>query len=107
MIRIEPKTAKFLEEQPKNLQCKIPPMENYMELTNMVYYNPAITYRTFHYNLECHIVASGEMMYHDFLRSTEVKTYHIVKTTNGHYFMVNLNEWSKYAGEVVSDGAKA
>ena len=107
MIRIEPKQLEFLEAQPKSLQCKLPPLENYVELVNMVYFKPAITYKTFYYNLECQIVASGEMMYHDFLHSTEVKTFHIVKTSNGHYFILNIKEWRKYAVEVDGTEAKA
>jgi hypothetical protein len=100
MIRIEPKQLSFLETKPKSLQCKLPPVENYLELVNMVYLDTDTTYVTSTYNLECHIVATGDIMYHDFLKSTEVKTMYIVKTTKDFYFMLSLAELRRYLTEV-------
>jgi len=96
MIRVEPQQPGFLEAKPKKVQFKLPPVENYVELLNVLYLQPDTTYETIHYNLECHIVAVGDIMYHDFIKGTDVKTFYIVKASKGFYFMLTLAELDKY-----------
>ena len=100
MIRVEPQQPGFLKTKLKKVQFKLPPVENYLELLNVVYLQPDVTYETIHYNLECYIVATGDIMYHDFIKGTDVKTFYILKTTNGFYFMLTLVEIDKYLVKV-------
>jgi hypothetical protein len=96
VIRIEPTPTKFLEAKPAKIRCKVPPVETYFELVNIIYLKPEVTYKTIYYNLICHIVASGAWMYLDFNASTEIKIYHIVKTTSDHYYLMEMAEKDKY-----------
>ena len=96
MIRIEPKPKRFLEVKPKKIKCKVPPVETYFELLNVIYFEPDVTYKTIHYNLICHIVAKGTWMYQDFTASTEVKIYRIVKTSSGYFYLLEMAEKDKY-----------
>lgn len=96
MIRIEPQQPNFLELKPQKVQFKLPPVENYLELLNMEYLQPNVTYESIHYNLECFIVATGNIMYQDFIKGTDSKTFYIVKATKGFYFMLTLAEIDNY-----------
>ncbi|MDE2026840.1 MAG: hypothetical protein KGJ07_10235 [Patescibacteria group bacterium] len=70
----------------------------------MKYFKPVTTYKSIHYDILCHIVASGTLVYHDFTGSTARKPYHIVKTSKNFlhfYYLLNLAEQSiKKAGMV-------
>jgi hypothetical protein len=96
VIQIEPKPRKFLEVKPSKIKCKVPPVETYFELLNVIYLKPDVTYRSIHYKQICHIVANAAWMYLDFNASTEIKIYHIVKTTSGYFYLLEMSEKDKY-----------
>ena len=96
MIKIEPSPSKFLEVKPEKIKCKVPPVETYFELVNITYLKPDVTYKTIHYNITCHIVASAAWMYLDFNASTETKIYHIVRTSTGHFYLLEITEKDRY-----------
>jgi hypothetical protein len=86
----------FLKSKPREIQCKIPPLNTYIELIDITYLKPSAKYLTVNYSFTCRIVASCKWMYHDSRGSTELKMYHIIKTDNGFYFFVEFAEEHKY-----------
>jgi hypothetical protein len=96
VIRIEPKQANFLELKAPKMECKVPPLNTYIELANMSYFKTSDTYRLIHYTIECYIVALGVMMYHNSIGGTETKAFHIIETSNGFYYLLGLAEQTKY-----------
>jgi len=96
VIRIEPEKTNFLEIKPSRILCKIPPLNTYIELVDVTYLKPLHKYVTVNYSFPCHIIASCKWMYCDSKGSTELKTYQIIKTVNGFYFLVEFAEQHKY-----------
>jgi hypothetical protein len=96
VIRIEPVQLNFLEIKSPGILCKIPPLNTYVELVDVTYLKHLTRYITVNYQLRCHLVASCKWMYNDSRGSTELKTYHIIKTMNGFYFLVEFAEQHKY-----------
>ena len=96
MIRIEPIQQDFLKSNPREIQCKIPPLNTYIELVDVRYLKPLHKYVTVNYSFTCRIVASCKWMYCDSKGGTELKMYHIIKTDNGFYFFVEFAEEHKY-----------
>jgi len=96
VIRIEPTQFNFLELKPEGLQFKVPPLNTTIELVKITYIEPVSAYKTVHYKTKCNIVASGEWMYHNSAGGTETKTYYIVLTINGYYYLLEPKEQNKY-----------
>lgn len=101
MIQCNPYPKDFLETKPSRICCEIPPFKSTLELEEMTYLEPGVTYKSIHYDILCHIVASGDLIFHDFRGSTSRKPYHIVKTSRNFFYLLNLAEQTiKEAGMV-------
>ncbi|HSY76624.1 MAG TPA: hypothetical protein VK890_07195 [Bacteroidia bacterium] len=98
MFRIEPLEENFLKTRPDKIICRIPPNQfTFIELQQMEYLDPEDTFIIRHYKLDCQIVASGIYMYQNMFKSTQERTFYLIKTVNKNfYYLMKKGEENTY-----------